>query len=50
MGCSYRLRPTTAGETAGDGTIAIAALLGGGERSGEIAEGIILENKRQGAG
>jgi hypothetical protein len=47
MGCSYRVRPTIAGETAGDGTI--AALLTGGESNGGIAEGIILET-RLGAG
>ena len=45
MGCSYKLRPTIAGETAGDGTIATAALLEGGERDGGIAESIIVENK-----
>lgn len=49
MGCSYRLRPTIAGETAGDGTIATEALLTGGESNGGIAEGIILET-RLGAG
>lgn len=45
MDCSYRLRPTIAGETAGEGTIATAALVKGGERDGGIAEGIILEDE-----
>ena len=40
--CSYRLRPTIAGETAGDGTIPIAGGMAEGGKDGAIIEGIIL--------
>jgi len=39
MDCSYRLRPTIGGETAGEGTIGGAT---GGEKDGAIIEGIIV--------
>jgi hypothetical protein len=39
MGCSYRLRPTIGGETAGEGTIGGATE---GEKDGAIIEGIIV--------
>jgi hypothetical protein len=39
MGCSYRLRPTNGGETAGEGTIGGATE---GGKDGGIIEGIIV--------
>ena len=39
---SYRLRPTIAGETAGEGTIAMVVVVTAGEKDGGIVEGIIL--------
>jgi hypothetical protein len=41
MGCSYRLRPTIAGETAGEGTIDTVEA-NEGAKDGGMAEGIIL--------
>jgi hypothetical protein len=42
MGCSYRLRPTIGGETAGDGTIATPGGAIEGGKDGAIIEGIIV--------